>query len=110
MAKAPSTTSAFDGSGNVWFKIKDIGPTFSNGQVTWPLQRRLVHFLVRSEELTYDQRRIRAISLPVFPMETICSEFSSSLFTTRTQLGFLRYRSLSERFLTEWANPNAVLY
>lgn len=37
MAKAPSTAAAFDGSGKVWFKILDIGPTFSNGAATWDL-------------------------------------------------------------------------
>ncbi|KAL3425827.1 fungal cellulose binding domain-containing protein [Phlyctema vagabunda] len=39
MAKAPSTAAAFDGSGNVWFKILDIGPTFSNGAATWDLKQ-----------------------------------------------------------------------
>jgi hypothetical protein len=37
MAKASSTANTFDGAGNVWFKIKDIGPTFSNGAATWDL-------------------------------------------------------------------------
>ncbi|KAL5351983.1 hypothetical protein V496_04621 [Pseudogymnoascus sp. VKM F-4515 (FW-2607)] len=37
MAKASSTADSFDGAGNVWFKIKDIGPTFSNGAATWNL-------------------------------------------------------------------------
>ncbi|PQE23834.1 glycoside hydrolase family 61 protein [Rutstroemia sp. NJR-2017a BBW] len=37
MAKAPSTAAAFDGSGKVWFKILDIGPTFSGGQASWDL-------------------------------------------------------------------------
>jgi hypothetical protein len=40
MAKAPTGTSAanFDGSGQVWFKILDLGPTFnSDGSVSWPL-------------------------------------------------------------------------
>ncbi|PQE28567.1 hypothetical protein CJF32_00005646 [Rutstroemia sp. NJR-2017a WRK4] len=39
MAKAPSTAAAFDGSGKVWFKILDIGPTFSGGQASWDLWR-----------------------------------------------------------------------
>jgi hypothetical protein len=39
MAKAPSTAASFDGSGKVWFKILDIGPTFSNGQASWDLWR-----------------------------------------------------------------------
>lgn len=39
MAKAPSTADSFDGSGNVWFKIKDIGPTFNNGGATWDLEQ-----------------------------------------------------------------------
>ncbi|KAH7351030.1 putative endo-beta-1,4-glucanase D [Rhexocercosporidium sp. MPI-PUGE-AT-0058] len=37
MAKAPTTAAAFDGSGNVWFKILDIGPTFPGG--TWDLKQ-----------------------------------------------------------------------
>lgn len=38
MAKAPTTAAAFDGSGQVWFKILDLGPTFAaDGTSTWPL-------------------------------------------------------------------------
>ncbi|KAG0646442.1 putative endo-beta-1 [Hyphodiscus hymeniophilus] len=38
MAKAPTTADAFDGSGQVWFKILDIGPTFdASGTATWTL-------------------------------------------------------------------------
>ena len=37
MAKAPAAAVDFDGSGEVWFKILDLGPTFSGGQATWPL-------------------------------------------------------------------------
>jgi hypothetical protein len=37
MAKATTTAAAFDGSGDVWFKILDIGPTFPGG--TWDLKR-----------------------------------------------------------------------
>jgi hypothetical protein len=38
LAKAPSTADSFDGSGAVWFKIKDIGPTFSSsGTASWDL-------------------------------------------------------------------------
>ncbi len=36
MAKAPTTAEAFDGSGDVWFKILDIGPKFPGG--TWDLR------------------------------------------------------------------------
>jgi len=40
MAKAPTTAAAFDGSGAVWFKILDIGPTFAaDGTSTWPLSQ-----------------------------------------------------------------------
>ena len=97
MAKAPTTASAFDGSGTVWFKIKDYGPTFSNGQATWPLYRKSFRSLVRIKGLNYDQRPILAPFLPAFPTETICSEFSSLLSTTRTQLESLRYMILSSR-------------
>ncbi|TVY41480.1 putative endo-beta-1,4-glucanase D [Lachnellula subtilissima] len=38
MAKAPAAAKDFDGSGQVWFKILDIGPTFdSSGTATWNL-------------------------------------------------------------------------
>ncbi|KAF8853793.1 hypothetical protein BDZ45DRAFT_598044 [Acephala macrosclerotiorum] len=38
MAKAPTTAATFDGSGQVWFKILDLGPTFNaDGTSTWPL-------------------------------------------------------------------------
>lgn len=36
MAKAPSTVNGWDGSGNVWFKIGQIGAQFSGGRMTWP--------------------------------------------------------------------------
>jgi Auxiliary Activity family 9 (formerly GH61) len=36
MAKAPTTAAEFDGSGEVWFKILDIGPKFPGG--TWDLR------------------------------------------------------------------------
>ncbi|KAI0018945.1 glycoside hydrolase family 61 protein [Xylariomycetidae sp. FL0641] len=37
MAKVPqdSSAAAFDGSGNVWFKIYEDGPTFGD-EITWP--------------------------------------------------------------------------
>jgi hypothetical protein len=37
MAKAPSTAAEFDGSGEVWFKILDLGASFPGG--TWELKR-----------------------------------------------------------------------
>ena len=41
MAKAPAAAKDFDGSGQVWFKILDIGPTFdSSGTATWNLARK----------------------------------------------------------------------
>lgn len=38
MAKAPSgqTAASFDGSGAVWFKIFEQGPTIANGALSWP--------------------------------------------------------------------------
>ncbi|KAJ1324007.1 lytic cellulose monooxygenase (C1-hydroxylating) [Microdochium nivale] len=37
LSKAPGSVSSYDGSGG-WFKIKDIGPTFTgNGQSSWNL-------------------------------------------------------------------------
>ena len=48
MAKAPTTAAAFDGSGNVWFKILDIGPIFPGG--TWDLKRKtLIEFSRKPE-------------------------------------------------------------
>lgn len=38
MHKSPTTASADDGSGVSWFKIKDIGPTFTGGTATWDLE------------------------------------------------------------------------
>lgn len=43
MAKAPTTAAAFDGSGQVWFKILDIGPTFTNQVATWNLYRKFIY-------------------------------------------------------------------
>ncbi|CZS88004.1 uncharacterized protein RCO7_00973 [Rhynchosporium graminicola] len=37
MAKAPTTAADFDGSGDTWFKIRDIEPTFPGG--VWDLKR-----------------------------------------------------------------------
>ncbi|KAL2202486.1 hypothetical protein CC79DRAFT_1372655 [Sarocladium strictum] len=36
MSKAPGSASSYDGSG-AWFKIKDMGPTFSGGSSSWPM-------------------------------------------------------------------------
>ena len=41
MAKAPTTAKEYDGSGQRWFKIVEIGPTFSGANPTWPLWRKL---------------------------------------------------------------------
>jgi hypothetical protein len=37
MAKAPDgyTAANWDGSGSVWFKIFELGPTFSPGEMNW---------------------------------------------------------------------------
>lgn len=45
MAKAPGAAADFDGSGQVWFKIKDIGPDFSSGQAVWDLSRKFSSLL-----------------------------------------------------------------
>ncbi|KAF2853928.1 lytic polysaccharide monooxygenase [Plenodomus tracheiphilus IPT5] len=60
MQKAASTAAASDGSGD-WFKIKEIGPTFTNGQATWdmsatysvtiPSQVAAGEYLLRIEQL-----------------------------------------------------------
>ncbi|KAH9861569.1 hypothetical protein J1614_011319 [Plenodomus biglobosus] len=60
MQKAASTAAASDGSGD-WFKIKEIGPTFTNGQATWdmsltysvtiPSQVPAGEYLLRIEQL-----------------------------------------------------------
>jgi len=38
MAKVPSgqSVNTWDGSGAVWFKVWQQGPTFSSGQMNWP--------------------------------------------------------------------------
>jgi len=40
MAKVPAgkTAASWDGSGNVWFKIFEQGPSISSGGLTWPSQ------------------------------------------------------------------------
>ena len=38
-AGAGKTAADMDGSGTVWFKIEDIGPTFSGGVATWDLEQ-----------------------------------------------------------------------
>ncbi|KAJ0160984.1 putative endo-beta-1,4-glucanase D [Colletotrichum tanaceti] len=42
LSKAPSHVQDYDGSGK-WAKFKDFGPTFSNGQATWPLRQTYEH-------------------------------------------------------------------
>jgi hypothetical protein len=37
MAAAAPSAKEYDGSGQSWFKIKEIGPTFSGGTATWDL-------------------------------------------------------------------------
>lgn len=44
MAKAPTTAAEFDGAGEVWFKVKDIGPTFTSSGAQWDLER--MHFII----------------------------------------------------------------
>ncbi|KAI8938788.1 hypothetical protein NX059_004651 [Plenodomus lindquistii] len=60
MQKAATTAASSDGSGD-WFKIKEIGPTFANGQATWdmsatysvtiPSQVAAGEYLLRIEQL-----------------------------------------------------------
>jgi hypothetical protein len=44
MAKAPSSVNGWDGSGQVWFKIAEIGANISGGQITWPAQGEYTSF------------------------------------------------------------------
>ncbi|KAH6702026.1 glycosyl hydrolase family 61-domain-containing protein, partial [Leptodontidium sp. MPI-SDFR-AT-0119] len=49
MAKAPSSAAAFDGSGQVWFKILDLGPTFdASGTATWPLAQTYTYTIPKA--------------------------------------------------------------
>jgi len=49
MAKAPSSAASFDGSGQVWFKILDEGPTFgASGVVTWPLAQTYTYTIPKA--------------------------------------------------------------
>ncbi|KAF9051860.1 endoglucanase II [Panaeolus papilionaceus] len=36
MAKAPSSVNGWDGSGQVWFKVHEIGPKLGGGSISWP--------------------------------------------------------------------------
>lgn len=51
MAKAPSTAAAFDGSGTVWFKFLDVGPTFSGSTATWDMSGKLPRPLERLKQM-----------------------------------------------------------
>jgi hypothetical protein len=42
MSKAPGSANDYDGSGD-WFKILDLGPSFSNGQASWPMRSSYTH-------------------------------------------------------------------
>ncbi|KAH7361012.1 glycosyl hydrolase family 61-domain-containing protein [Rhexocercosporidium sp. MPI-PUGE-AT-0058] len=49
MAKAPGSAADFDGSGQVWFKILDLGPTFdASGTVTWPLAQTYTYTIPKA--------------------------------------------------------------
>ncbi|KAI5799332.1 glycoside hydrolase family 61 protein-like protein [Peziza echinospora] len=37
LGKAPSKAADWDGSGTNWFKIAQVGPTFSGGTSSWPM-------------------------------------------------------------------------
>jgi hypothetical protein len=66
MAKAPTGTSAanFDGSGQVWFKILDLGPTFnSDGTVSWPLYRKITILNFLSPERNTNNITFRDLQL-----------------------------------------------
>ncbi|KAH9224174.1 glycosyl hydrolase family 61-domain-containing protein [Leptodontidium sp. 2 PMI_412] len=62
MAKAPTTAKEYDGSGQRWFKILEIGPVWKgNGDPTWPLYQTYTYrippatpngeYLLRIEQL-----------------------------------------------------------
>ncbi|KDQ19906.1 glycoside hydrolase family 61 protein [Botryobasidium botryosum FD-172 SS1] len=36
LARAPGSVNGWDASGNVWFKINQVAPTFSAGAINWP--------------------------------------------------------------------------
>lgn len=42
MAEATPSASEYDGSGENWFKIGEIGPTFSDGSATWDMSGRIL--------------------------------------------------------------------
>lgn len=58
MAKAPAAAVDFDGSGQVWFKILDLGPTFGSGTVTWPLARIVSPLCLSNRKLRHISRNI----------------------------------------------------
>jgi len=47
MSRAPSSASSYDGSGD-WFKIAQLGPTFSPGNINWPTQVAKYEFRIPS--------------------------------------------------------------
>ena len=83
-AKAPTTPAAFDGSGDVWFKILDIGPIFPRG--TWDLKRKLLNLIKfhhKYEQKIVNLAETHTFDLPAcIPQATLSYESSNSAFIT----------------------------
>lgn len=92
MAKAPTTAAEFDGSGDVWFKILDIGPIFPGG--TWNLMRKysphtstLKHIITFNRLIFFSnpssQRHTHSTSQPASPTGTTFFASNHWPYTTR---------------------------
>lgn len=94
MAKAPGTADTFDGSGQVWFKILDIGPTFdASGTATWNLLRASPLSRLNPTANIIPQKRTHTQSHPHSRTETTSSASNSSASTIPTQREFLNSTS-----------------
>ena len=84
MTKVQDAVAA-DGSTD-WFKIKEIGPTFSNGQATWDLSSMFDFTIIRFKLTDPVQSHTLLPYLRVLPPESTCSASNSSASTTQAEL------------------------
>jgi hypothetical protein len=81
MTKVADAATA-DGSTD-WFKIKEIGPTFSGGQSKWDMSRKSILGIYITNPPNVLQSRTTFKCPPASPPVTICFELSNSEFTTQ---------------------------
>lgn len=131
MAKAPTTAAEFDGSGQVWFKIDDIGPSWSGTEgtsdavATWDLERAAILCHEISHTLTSNQNHTHTRFRQHCPMVNICfvsSNLPSTILIQQASLNsislVLKFRSLAVdlelqarwlRFLASLTAPNLAI-